>query len=52
LCQPAWKKEGMTQYPVSQQEVRRVLQLLGQGEQLFAQLTCRLEIRPYQREVP
>jgi len=32
LCQPAWKEQGMTQYPVSQQEVRRVLQILGQGE--------------------
>jgi hypothetical protein len=32
LCQPAWKEQGMTQYPVSQQQVRRILQILGQGE--------------------
>ena len=52
LCQPSWKERGLTQYPVSHQEVRRVLQTLGQGEELFPQFTCRPEVRSYQRKVP
>jgi hypothetical protein len=32
LCQPSGKEHGLTQDPVTLQEVRRVLQALGQGE--------------------